>query len=410
MTAKSPAVAVDPEANLLALIEDMGDRRHDRRAVHIHLSRLRAHNRRDHHLRIAAMTFTSLAKRFDGQVFSLSNADLIFICRDASKEEIEEIVDKVRYLFSDDPVAQDNTGAQSARFCTWYHLGTEFDAFFSTVRDLAEKAREERQNAAASGRRAKLPIDPTILAKVEASLSSADISSLLRRQPICAVLPNRPKPEPIFTELYVSIADLQQAIAPNIDLAADRWLFQYLTQTLDRRVLTHLSRERSAEFRERLSININMATLLSHEFIDFDSGLTTAECGTVAIELQSFDIIADMSSFHFICEYLRDRGYRLCFDGLTHLTLQYVDRQRLGLDLLKVRWGPDMADYLARGHLEDIKKLVERAGEGRIILCRCDSPEAISFGHALGISLFQGRQIDAMLSRHAPQRDAAKAS
>lgn len=397
MTAIPAAHTADPEGNLLALVEDLGERRHERRAVHIHLSRLRAHNRRSHHLRIAAMTFTSLAQSVEGQIFALSNADLVFVCKSGPREEIEEIVEKVRYLFNDDPLVQNDSSSQSS-FCSWYHLANDFDAFLTTVRDLSNAARDERDATAANPKAGLVPITPKALAKIEVSLRSVDISSLLRRQPICAVLPGRPKPEPIFTELYVSIADLQEAIAPNVDLLADRWLFQYLTQTLDKRVLSHLTRERTTEFRGALSININMATLLSPEFIEFDSHLSAAECGTIAIELQSFDIIADMGSFHFICDYLRDRGYRLCFDGLTHLTLQYIDRQRMGMDLLKVRWSTDMADYLARGYLEELKELVARAGEGRIILCHSDSQEAISFGHAMGISLFQGRHVDALLS------------
>ena len=45
-----------------------------RRAIVIHLSRLRPDNRRAHHIRIAANTFEALVKQFDGQIFVLQKA------------------------------------------------------------------------------------------------------------------------------------------------------------------------------------------------------------------------------------------------------------------------------------------------------------------------------------------------
>ena len=67
----------------------------------------------------------------------------------------------------------------------------------------------------------------------------------MRSQPICAVLPDQP-PHPIFEEIYVRIADLQKPLMPNVNLAGNRWLFQHLTQSLDLRVLSILSRRPEA--------------------------------------------------------------------------------------------------------------------------------------------------------------------
>jgi EAL domain-containing protein (putative c-di-GMP-specific phosphodiesterase class I) len=399
--------SVDQEARLLAAVEDLGERANERQAVHIHLSRLREHNRRSHHMRIAEMTFSSFVQRFEGQIFTLANADLVFLCKSGHRDEIDEVVDKLRYLFSEDPLTRADTAEDVGGFCDWYDLAKDVDAFQGAAQKLmgaAESARESDTDAPAA--EALKPLEPKLLDLVEKALSHADISTLLRRQPVCVVVDGKAAREPVFTELYVSIADLQEMIAPGIDLLANRWLFQYLTQVLDKRVLAYLKRARRDVLKERISININMATLLSPEFVAFDSELGAEECGTIAIELQSFDIIADMSSFQFICDFLRDRGYRLCFDGLTHLTLQYIDRQRLGIDLLKVYWSADMADYLSGGRLKEMRQFVTRAGEGRIILCRCDTEQAIEIGQSLGISLFQGRYVDAMLSGRAAAQKA----
>ena len=56
---------------LLDYVQRLERHREDRRAVHIHLSQLKAQNRREHHLRIAENTFDDLTKQFDGQVFAM---------------------------------------------------------------------------------------------------------------------------------------------------------------------------------------------------------------------------------------------------------------------------------------------------------------------------------------------------
>ncbi len=69
------------EHQLLEFVHRLAKFRAGRRAVHIHLSQLRAYNRRSHHLRIAVNTFEFLVKQFDGQIFAISNADLVFIAK-----------------------------------------------------------------------------------------------------------------------------------------------------------------------------------------------------------------------------------------------------------------------------------------------------------------------------------------
>lgn len=45
--------------------------------------------------------------------------------------------------------------------------------------------------------------------------------------------------------------------------------------------------------------------------------------------------------------------------------------------------------------------LVLIARRTRIILARCDSEEAIKFGNALGITMYQGHHIDRMIAKVA---------
>ena len=389
------------EALLRDYTQRLGRHRQDRRAVHIHLSQLRPYNRRDHHLRIAANTFESLVTAYEGQLFQLANADIVFVCKGASVADLDAAVVKVRYLFSEDPITQDDHAGQPDRFCTWYELGQHYDAFQKQTEALHAEYEKRRTEAAATPQRPVRPLaalDPAELGKIVTSLARADLSNVMRRQPVCALIPNQP-PQIVFHELYVSIAGLQQVIAPGIELISNRWLFQYLTETLDKRMLVLASRGLDQAISSRFSLNLNVATLLSPEFLAFDKSLKAVARGTLVLELQAVDIFADMNAYIFARDFVRERGYRLCFDGLSHLSAGLVDRAKLELDLIKIIWSTDMLDDPSGQRHDELKKTISTAGEARVIMTRCDSAESVRLGETFGIHMFQGRHIDALVEK-----------
>ncbi len=392
---------------LLDYMQRLGRNVDGRMAVHIHLSRLRPQNRQDHHIRIAAAIFEGMVQNYEGQIFTLSNSDLFFICKDAAIEDIDAAIMKVRYLFSEDPLSQGDDEEDLARFCTWYNVTTQHEDLLDLVKQMhRERERKNRlavtrdrsDNRTRSGKKA---LDPEQLGKLESFLVRADLSNLMRRQPVCAITPTNPNPQPVFRELYISIADLQQTVLPEFDLASNLWLFQHLTQTLDSRMLSMLIRNDDTSIASSFSINLNVQTILSPPFLNFDSILKAAARGTVVIELQAIDIFGEMGAYMFARDFMRERGYRICLDGLNHLTLQFIDRDRLGLDLLKLIWTPDMADDVSGKRATELKEHVDRCGRARIILSRCDSDEAVRFGQSLGITMYQGRYVDRLLANES---------
>ena len=389
---------------LLDYLQRLGRNLEGRMAVHIHLSRLRPQNRQDHHIRIAAATFEGMVNNYEGQIFVLSNSDLFFICKDATIEDIDAAIMKVRYLFSEDPLSQGDEEEDLARFCTWYNVESQFDELLDIVKSMHRERERKARLAVASEKGAQLnkgsrkALDPEQLGKLENFLRRADLSNLMRRQAVCAITPGSHAPQPVFRELYISIADLQQSVLPEFDLASNLWLFQHLTQTLDSRMLSMLVRNDDSSIASSFSINLNVGTILSPPFLNFDSSLKAIARGTVVIELQKIDIFGDMGAYMFARDFMRERGYRICLDGLNHLTLQFIDRERLGLDLLKLIWSPDMADDMSGTRTAELKEHVDRCGRARIILCRCDSDEAVRFGQSLGITMYQGRYIDRLLA------------
>lgn len=405
------------ESVLHEYVERLAKHRQGRRAVHVHISRLRPHNRRSHHLRIAASTFEPLVRAFDGALFRLCNEDLVVICKGAAVADIDEVVLRLRYLFSEDPLLAGNE-EEGREFCTWYDAERDYEGLVALARRAvearrrADAERSRRESAPArgeGGRTPGKPLEPWQLAGIEKSIAQADLSSLLRRQAVCAVAGDGP-PHPVFNELFISIAELRQVVAPEVDILADRWLFQHLTERLDRRMLALLARHEDATLSRAFSLNLNVATLLSPEFLNFDTALHSAARRTIVIELQLIDVLADVGSFLFARDFLQERGYRLCLDGVTHLSLPYVDRRQLGVDLLKLQWRADLADQMSGERAQRLAGQIESTGPDRVILCRCDTEQAREVGASLGISLFQGHHFDRLLAEQARRHPAASAA
>jgi len=81
-----------------------------------------------------------------------------------------------------------------------------------------------------------------------------------------------------------------------------------------------------------------------------------------------------------------------------------IDRSRLGVDLTKLFWHPELVDGGDEVH-ERLKALVKEAGEDRIIMCRCDNREAIDFGKSVGINMFQGRYVETLIAEDGRRRE-----
>ena len=119
----------------------------------------------------------------------------------------------------------------------------------------------------------------------------------------------------------------------------------------------------------------------------------------IVIELDPADVFSELGNFLFVRNFLHDRGYRFCLDAVTHLSLPLIDRERLGFDLVKIHWSPDLRDQLEGVQADVLRRAARTIGHERLILGRCDSELAFEAGHALGISLYQGHLVDEMLTR-----------
>jgi EAL domain-containing protein (putative c-di-GMP-specific phosphodiesterase class I) len=413
LPAESQTRIPSQENLLLDYVRRLENHKEGRKVVHVHLSKLRSFNRRDQHIRTAASTFEPLVKELQGQLFTLKNADLFFIYKSEQQHQVETMVQKIKFLFSDDPLIEEES--KDNPFSSWYDAELNFDDIIQLVQGLADvekvKSKPNSNMRARMDTRASLkakqemgePLTPDVLGRVEDALSRADLSNLVRRQIVCA-LDEKMVPEPEFSELFISITDLRETLIPGVNLLANRWLFQHLTVTLDRRMLAMLTKTDSLTISGNISFNINVATILSDDFQNFDNNITAARRGNLILEVQKEDIFTDLGAFLFAREFVQAKGYRVCLDGMTHEAMEMLDRERLGTDMVKLIWHPEMADG-GEDVQNRVRRLVEHTKPENVVMCRVDNREAIDYGQTVGINLFQGRHIENLIAEDTRRRE-----
>ena len=178
--APEPAARPSSQENLLLdYVYRLEKHKAGRKAVQVHLSRLKPFNRREHHVRVAANSFEALVKELQGQLFILKNCDLYFIYKSEASPAVETAVQRVRFLFSDDPVLAEE-GAAGDRFSTWFDVESQFDEILAQAQGLVDtelkrqsEVRAKMDTRAALKARQELgePLTPEILTRVEAALA-----------------------------------------------------------------------------------------------------------------------------------------------------------------------------------------------------------------------------------------------
>jgi len=411
------------EAKLVETLGELGDRASGYNVIAFAFSELLEEYRSDYQIKIALNMLNDLLKDEDASVFLCQDKTLFLLCNGTSKQQVDKVIFQLRYLFMDDPLAYTPDGEENEAFCRRYDLSVDLDTILKAARTRmlgrkpaagpAGPAPSAAKPAGSSGAVAPPPpkasaasggagvkgkfFNASSLAVIERDLANADVSMVMRRQPVCAAIPDM-MVRRVFDELYINIAHLRQMMRVDADLLSNRWLFKYLTELLDQRML-HMIQKNPVRFLESpVSMNLNIRTLLSDAFQEFDTSVKPSIKVSIVIEIQISDVFEDMRAFHVARESVQKMGYRICLDGLTNLSFSMIDRERLGFDLVKLQWNADIPADLQTAENRLIAEAVKRCGPNRIILTRCDNRKAVDYGQTLGVSLFQGRYLDKLMN------------
>lgn len=398
----SPSRQVSEEEMLLDHVERLDRHRAGRIAAILHLSLLRPHNQRPHHMRIFRKMIEPLVERFDASIFQLYDNDIVIIARNAEISDIDHYVLHGKYLFSDDPLFSGNN-PQEDFFCEWFNVEKDYQLFTDRVKEMCRKrlavsgqVRSVAQHVKAGDDAQGMVLTPMHMEQLEKAIANADLANMLRRQEACALSPGKP-PISVFHEIFFSMAYLAQQVMPGYNVTANKWLFQHLTRTLDQRMLALLVKREYVPILKNASFNLNLSTVLSQEFLNFDAKTNVVDRGSIAIEINHLDIISEPGDFLFCRDFLKKRGYKLVLDGVKHLLLPLMDRRLLGFDYVKIICSPDFADDVLNKRGKELTDAVKRIGADHVVLCRVDTESAVAAAEKLGIRIFQGRIIDALM-------------
>ncbi len=407
-------------ANLISFLQDNWGHLMGYRAVRVRLSRLR--KRTPDVLLPARRRLAELAATSEVRVFSLPDSDMLAIYHQTATPPVLAVLEDLRELFKRDPVTrQPVTDGKDTDFLGWHVLANEAE----TLMGWAERAYADALNAGGtlpgSGSRLSAPslrggpmpsrgrpLTPEGLAKLEAGLAMADLTTQVRRQCMCAVDPHS-RPAPEITELFVNIGELRKTIAPQVDLASNPWLFRRFTATLDNRMLAYVDNFLAAIDTPYVSINLNVQSVLSPAFGLVRDAIKATKDKTLVLELRLDDIMADLPAYLFAREHLHQLGFKVLIDGLGPQAMLWVDRERLGADYLKAMWSPELERLLASDQAPTFSDRVAAMDSTKVILSRCDDARAVEIGRAMGIRLFQGFYLDDLMRDggvHQPDQPA----
>jgi hypothetical protein len=126
-----------------------------------------------------------LLDNHEATLFPLSNSDLVLVCRNVPVDDVDPVIDKVRALFSEDPLTSIDEGGFEDGLSTWYDLSVsgDFAAFFHIATNLSMAADRRRDEAAKSRKEAQErdgnPLGPMNLAAINQKLQGAQIADLI---------------------------------------------------------------------------------------------------------------------------------------------------------------------------------------------------------------------------------------
>lgn len=394
------------ERELLDTIERGGRSPAGRTAVQLHLSQLLPSNRTDSALRIAARLFAPLEKVGSIQVFLLASGDLFILGKDMPEADVELIVQRVRSLFEKDPLTFEDFSDDNDPFVTWYAYETELKPLIETVGsllDISEMMRRRQMTLP----KPPPPLQPHQLELIHEKLRTLNMRPLLRRQP-CIYLNDRKQAEILFEEFTIGIGEIAEAIAPGQDLFADRWLFQDLSRTLDGGLLHALPAVPMLDGMHSISINLNLESLDHPDFLHLLRRMQGHQ--RLVVEVQVIDVFTNLTLYQQARQRLRRHGHAILLDGLSPEVLSAMALPLLDPDYVKILWAADLAAGRHSRKGQELASIIADLGASRVILSRCESEIAMSWGMGQGISAFQGRFVDAVLATMTMQACPSSAS
>ena len=336
-------------------------------------------------MEIVSKQFEPLINHAQAKLYLLTNNDFLLITANPVLEVIDAILYQVRSLFSDDFFI---SSRNLEDFQQIFFLPKDTEALLKVLFPEKQPVKKERKLSHL------LPIKPTaqeltpdILESILYQIEKTSTKEFIRRQTIISLAKDRNGSE-FGQEFYTSLMELQNLLAPNLNLTSDKALFLMLTDMLDKRMMSVLPELKLRRYPPLISLNLNVQSV----FLPIFDKILTSAPAKVMIEFQISDIMHNLPLFRKACEKLRHASVDCALDGIGINEMEYLPISAFDVDCYKIFWSPKWAETNV------LESFVQKNKNKNIILSRCENEEAFAYGQKIGITLFQGYFIDTLLA------------
>ena len=347
-------------------------------ALLIRLSALNPINRSNNQVKIALSALNDVIIRSQANLFVLSNNDLVIIGTNLAPKNINEATAVARKLFQSDSFVASNPG----KFTEVYPLASHFKQIMAYV-----QKQETASNTPKDSKKQEVPLAPEHLDAILRNIQGFNILKIIRRQEAIQITPQG-RLSSLFLEYFTSMADLKKAIAPDVNVLSNRWLFQHLSETLDKRMLG-IFKELFAHTPKNISLNLNISSLFTPEFEHFLTEIPNGK--SIIVEVQLMDIIQNTHNYMIARDLLHEAGHKILIDGLHPISFEFMDIGVLDSDLMKLNWSPALLQSAASQKLAENLKSVN---PDKLIMMRCEDETSLAWALMHKITRFQGYFID----------------
>lgn len=370
------------EKKLLEIMERIKRNQSAYAALYIEISKLKPQKRHPAFIKVLAKLFDGVTGSAEGNLYILSNNDFVILGKNISQQVIENALKNLQLGLINDPLLSEHKSEDLIRIYTFPNSFNELkDAIISIT---------STPNIS-SNTQPKYPINAGQIDSVIEHLDNINVAEIIKHQSIIN-LEGAEKFNLLFQEFFVAVKDLSSKYDPNIDLTANKWLFMYLTQALDKKTILSFMISSIKNFPNIIGLNLNLSSIFSEEFKNFTSNFLKPEQKLI-IEVQASDIFNNVNLYFEAKKFLHQQGHKVLIDDLTPQLLQMLQINNLYPDMIKIFWD-SMMEFTKDD--SDLRTFIDNFGSENLILAKCKDAQAIRWGIKHGIRNFQGPYLDAL--------------
>ncbi len=344
-------------------------------AVYVDISKLKIRYQKNAFLNVLGCMLDNVVASVAGGAFLLKNDDVVLLGHDIDTKVAQNVFQVLK-----EAVVYEKDIENMQDYIKIYGFPIDFDEFRTLMYDI----KNSQQNAIK-----KHPITASSLNKVIGTVEEAKVEDIVKRQPVYQFNEDGSR-KLLFEEFFVALKDLATFMPATVDLEANRWLFSYVTQALDKKTMNSFFKSDIKNWPSGISINLNLKSVFTKDFVEFAKNFLK-QGQQLHIEINLLDAFINFGLFQEAQKILQKGGHKVLIDGLTINILKMLNIDSIKPDEIKIFWDPQWEKDVNN---EVVKDTISRMGVQNVILAKCDSKRALDWGKAYGIKNFQGPYVD----------------